>query len=207
MVDMQSFWRDVQEFPLTYPLHRFYSWFMSIERGEHFPFYIYKPTRSVADFEGSVVKFLDYLVDAHELERNKADINRSFYQRSRYVAANFHRYSNDTMANLMFDTKLRQSEYDRLNNTIGQQTALFYASSCLTHLVALSYMAYFFRFRRLSKPQVLAVGSAYYYAYGNINNILYKLTVDQAVVRQARAIGQDHHVQPTGEFKPRGLNF
>ena len=62
---------------------------------------------SVSSFEDSFLKFLDYLVDAHELERNKNDINKNFYQRTNFVLNNFHRYSNDTMANLIFDTKAR----------------------------------------------------------------------------------------------------
>lgn len=55
-------------------------------------------------FEDSIIKFMDYLVDAHELERNKQDFGKVFYDRANYVRSNFHRYSNDTMANLMFDT-------------------------------------------------------------------------------------------------------
>ena len=62
---------------------------------------------SVSSFEDSCLKFLDYLVDAHELERNKNDINKNFYQRTNYVLHNFHRYSNESIANLTFDTKAR----------------------------------------------------------------------------------------------------
>lgn len=58
----------------------------------------------MVSFEDGVIKFLDFLVDAHEIERNKTDAKRTFYQRSNYVFSNFHRYSNETMANLMFDT-------------------------------------------------------------------------------------------------------
>jgi len=50
---------------------------------------------------------MDHLVDAHEIERNKEDLKKNAYQRNEYVLCNWHRYSNDTMANLMFDTKCR----------------------------------------------------------------------------------------------------
>ena len=63
--------------------------------------------KRTAGFEDGILKFCDYLVDAHELERNKSDIDMSQYERTNYVYRNFHRYSNDTMANLMFDTKCR----------------------------------------------------------------------------------------------------
>ena len=137
---------------------------------------------------------MDYLVDAHELERNKADGHKNFYNRSRYVATNFLRYSNDTMANLMFDTKLRQSDYDRMNSVMSVQQTKFYASATLTHFTILAYASYFFRYRRLGKVQVAAVGTAYCYAFGAINSILYKLIVDKAVIAEARAIGQGEHV-------------
>jgi len=81
-----------------------YHKFMNIKRYDHMPYYIYPYGQKVVSFEDGVLKFLDYLVDAHELERNKSDFDKSFYQRSNYVARNFARYSNDTMANLMFDT-------------------------------------------------------------------------------------------------------
>lgn len=52
---------------------------MSIRRYDHFPFYIYPSGVSVNNFEEGVLKFIDHLVDAHELERNKCDRNKSFY--------------------------------------------------------------------------------------------------------------------------------
>ena len=123
------------------------------------------------------------------------------------MARNFLRYSNDTMANLMFDTKIRKSEYDRLNSVITQQSMIYYAGTSLTHLVVLAYASYFFRFRRLNKVQVAAVGTAYYYGFQSVNNTLYKLLVDKQVIDTARKMGYESHVQPNGTFKNRGLNF
>ena len=161
----------------------------------------------MVSFEDSVVNFLDYLVDAHELERNKSDGHKNFYNRARYVSGNFLRYSNDTMANLMFDTKLRQSEYDRMNSVVAVQQAKYFGATTLSHFTILAYSSYFFRYRRLGKLQVAAVGGAYCYAFGAINSILYKLIVDKPIIAEARAIGQGQHVQPTGSSKPRGLNY
>lgn len=161
---------------------------MSIRRYDHFPFYIYPSGVSVNNFEEGVLTFIDNLVDAHELERNKSDRNKSFYQRSIYVQRNFHRYSNDTMANLMFDTQLRKTEYDRLNSVMSLQTNLFYAGATATHFAILAYATYFFRYRTITKLQTLAIGSAYYAAFGNINNILYKVIVDRKIIQEARNI-------------------
>ena len=120
MADWTSLVRDLQERPLLYPLLRLPNAFLEIKRYDHMPFYFYPQGQRVVAFEDSVLKFLDFLVDAHELERNKADKNKGFYHRAHYVAGNFHRYSNDTMANLMFDTRLRQTEYDRLNSLMSR---------------------------------------------------------------------------------------
>jgi len=59
----------------------------------------------------------------------------------------------------------------------------------MAHLAVLGYSTYFFRYRRLNKLQVAAVGTAYYYAFAPINNILYKAVVDQSVISEARKLG------------------
>ena len=111
------------------------------------------------------------------------------------------------MANLMFDTRCRKTEYDRMNSVMSLRVPAFYASATGAHLYLLAYSCYFFRYRRLNKVQVAAVGTAYYYAFGWINNTLYKLIVDQKVISEARNMGLGDHVQPNGTLKPRGLNF
>ena len=190
----ESFWRDVQEFPLGYPFLKAYDAFMNIRRYEKFPFYVYPTSVSVSGIEDRFVKFLDYLVDAHELERNKSDAHRSFYQRAYYVYSNFHRYSNDTMANLMFDTKLSQPEYDKMNSLIDMKNKQFYLAASLSHVLVLAYMSYLLRYRRLGKLQTLAVGSGYYYGFGLINNLLYTGIVDLSVNSQAKKMGLGAHV-------------
>lgn len=68
-------------------------------------------------------------------------------------------------------------------------------------------MSYFFRYRRLTKLQTLGVGTLYYFAFGTINNALYKLCVDRPVISTARGMGLEEHIQPNGKSKARGLNF
>lgn len=118
MFDWETMLRDAQELPLTYPLLRAYSAFMNIRRYEKFPFYVYPGSVSVSGLEDKVLNFVDYMVDAHELERRKLVYPHTFYQRSNFVARNFLYYSNDTMANCYYDAKLRESEYDRLESTM-----------------------------------------------------------------------------------------
>lgn len=91
-MDWQSLWRDISEQPLSAPLFNLYYRFMNIKRYEHMPFYFYPAAKSWISFEDTIITFLDWLVDAHEQERNQADLNRTFYQRSLYVYQNFLRY-------------------------------------------------------------------------------------------------------------------
>ena len=186
--------RDLQERPLAFPVLKAYDAFMNIRRYEKFPFYIYPTSVSVSGFEDRVLKFLDYMVDAHELERNKSDMHRSFYQRAAYVYHNFHRYSNDTMANLMFDTKLSQPEYDKMNAVIDFKNKQFYLTATITHIFLFSYLSYLLRYRRLGKLQTFVVGSGYYTAFGLVNNLLYTGIVDYPVMSAARKLGLDAHV-------------
>ena len=71
MYDLQTLLREFQERPLAYPLLSLYAKFMNIRRYDQFPFYIYPQGMAVNKFEDRVVNFVDYLVDAHELERNR----------------------------------------------------------------------------------------------------------------------------------------
>ena len=195
------------EQPLAAPLLGLYYNFMNIKRYEHMPFYIYPSAKSWISFEDDILKFIDWMVDAHELERNKGDRNRSFYQRSVYVYENFLRYQNETFANIMFDTKARKVEYDRLNSAISVANTQYLVATSAFHTMSFMYMAYFFRFRRVGLLPVLGVSCAYYYAFTKINNAAYKWFVDRPVIQTARELGLGKHVQPTGHLKNRGLNF
>ena len=75
----ETFVRDFQERPLFYPIFRSYSWFLGIKRYDSFPFYIQPGVKNVHGFEDTVLKFVDHLVDAHEIERNNADLNKNAY--------------------------------------------------------------------------------------------------------------------------------
>ena len=207
MFDWNTMWRDAQERSIFYPVFTLYDNFMNIKRYDQFPFYVQPGAKSLSGFEDTVLRFLDHLVDAHEIERNKSDVNRSFHNRANYVMRNFHRYSNDTMANLMFDTRLRKNEYDRLNSVLGTRTMMYYASTTFSHFFYLAYASYFFRYRTLNKFQVLAVGSAYFVAFNFINNIQYKLMVEQPFLNEVRSMGLSSYIQPNGTYRARSLNY
>lgn len=206
-MDWQAVYRDLSEQPLSGAVLGLYYHFMNIKRYEHMPFYIYPSAKSWISFEDTIITFLDWAVDAHELERNKSDKGRSFYQRSLYVYENFLRYNNETVANAMFDGKQRKLDYDRLNSAVSVGNTHFLLATSSIHTLGFMYLAYFFRFRKVGLAPAFGIACAYYYAFTKINNAAYKLLVDRPVIATARSLGLEQHVQPQGHHKNRGINF
>ena len=124
-----------------------------------------------------------------------------------YAKDNYLRYQNDTVANLMFDVQAPRPVYDKINSTVDQRNRIYYASAALVHASAFMYLSFFFRYRRVSAVPTLAIASAYYIFFENVNNIMYKLIVDRQVIRDARRLGFDAQVQPVGQAKNRGFNY
>ena len=102
---------------------------------------------------------------------------------------NFLRYQNDTVANCMFDDKLRKVDYDRYNSIITKQNTKFYLAMSALHSVSFMYLAYFFRFRRVNAVSTVLISSAYYYYFTKTNNIAYKWFVDKNILDLTREIG------------------
>jgi hypothetical protein len=75
------------------------------------------------------------------------------------------------------------------------------------HSFNFMYMSYFFRLRRITMAPALLISGVYACFFNLTNNIGYKLIVDRKVIKHANRMGQKHHIQPTGEFKNRGLNY
>ncbi len=107
----------------------------------------------------------------------------------------------------MFDVQAPRPVYDKVNGTVDRANKIFYASATALHAASFMYLSFFFRYRRVSLVPTLAIASAYYIFFENANNIMYKLIVDRAVIREARNLGFGAQVQPVGQPKNRGLNF
>ena len=107
----------------------------------------------------------------------------------------------------MFDVQATRPVYARMNATINQSNRNFYLATGLLHTTAFMGLSYFFRYRRITTLPAIAIGTAYFYFFQNMNNVMYKIMVDQAVMSQARALGHSAQVQPVGQRKARGLNF
>ena len=84
---------------------------------------------------------------------------------------------------------------------------IFYLTATAVHVTGFMYLSYFFRYRRVGFLPVLAISTAYYTAFENLNNILYKTLVDKHVLAEARHLGLEAHAQASGSRKNRGFNY
>lgn len=75
---------------------------------------------------------------------------------------NFLRYQNDTVCNIMFDTKAPKNSYQRINSTVAQGNLAFYASAAALHTIGFMYMSYFFRYRTIGRLPTLVIAACYY---------------------------------------------
>lgn len=101
----QQLYRDFWNRPIGYPLLTMYNQIMRIKRYDRMPFYFAPVGSAVVSFEDGFINRLDWALDAHEEPRNPGDRNRNFYERANYFMRNYFRYQNDTLCNVMFDTK------------------------------------------------------------------------------------------------------
>eukprot|EP00997_Jenningsia_sp_PLL12_P007185 NODE_3798_length_730_cov_63.684288_g3201_i0.p1 GENE.NODE_3798_length_730_cov_63.684288_g3201_i0~~NODE_3798_length_730_cov_63.684288_g3201_i0.p1 ORF type:complete len:206 (-),score=68.36 NODE_3798_length_730_cov_63.684288_g3201_i0:111-698(-) len=193
----QSFWetykRDFWHQPLLMPLFALPGHILHMERGSHFPFYVTPWSDGWDGQLNKMLKHLDVLVEAHEDERNNSDQGMNFYKRADYVRKNFHRYSNPTLGNLMFDTQARKCDYDRINSVASQGSMWHYASMMGIHSFSFMYMTYFLRYRRISAPAALAVSFVYYHYWQFTHTISYKVNVDIPVINAAKRLGYEEH--------------
>mmetsp|Transcript_6913 Transcript_6913/g.6070 ORF Transcript_6913/g.6070 Transcript_6913/m.6070 type:complete len:209 (-) Transcript_6913:37-663(-) len=206
MVDWEETFRKWMTEPLLLPLFSAYGKFMELERGSKFPFYINPSVKNVDEKENTILDFVDNLVDIHELERNKHDKGRIFYERLYYTVTNFHRLTNDTMVNLTFDTQLPKYQYDKLNNAIEVRYLTYLASMTSLHTMTFASLCYFFRYRRISVLPCAILSVLYANYFSLSNKIGYKIIVDSKVNSLARSFDKEGLVQPVGTYTPKGLN-
>ena len=98
----------------------------------------------------------------------------------------------------MFDVQAPKPVYDKVNATVDRANFMFYASSATVHALSFMYLSFFFRYRRVTALPTVAIGSAYYIFFENVNNILYKTIVDRQVLRETRRLGFAAQAQPVG---------
>ena len=93
-----------------------YVWFMNRERGLDFPFYFPGEKKFIERKLAIFIEWVNNFVNLHEPERYPGETSLTLVQRIKYVAKNFHYFTNDSVSNLYFSEKLPLRDYQRLKN-------------------------------------------------------------------------------------------
>lgn len=91
---------------------------------------------------------------------------------------NYLRYTNDTMACLMFNAKLRKMVYNHIQSVIDNQTKLYVGAATMAYLTALSWTIYALRYITLNNLQCILVGTDLDFGLQDVDSIENKLLVD-----------------------------
>ena len=92
-----------------------------------------------------------------------------------------------------------------MNSVAGLGNKLYFATATTFHALAFMYMSYFFRFRRVGAAPIVALAVGYNFVFDSVNQILYGLLVDRAIVAEARNLGLGRHVYHEGQN--RNINY
>jgi hypothetical protein len=187
---------------LTTPFHAL----LRRERGTEFPYYFPQEGKFVQDKLEQATEILNDFVHMHESERNRADFNKSFVSRFKYVLKNFHYYSNDTMSNLYFGEKLPIRDYQRLKNNYNKLYFSFFTYNCLSGIFLVVLNNHLFKCRKTSIPMVLAATLTTMASLG-INYEMSYLLMDRMFNFQVRRLGYSHLIHNKGTRYPRNVDF
>lgn len=182
-------------------------WAMRRERGTEFPFYFTEEAAFSLKNLNIAVDYFDNFINYHETERNvDGTENKTFTERLKYVLRNFHYYSNDTMANLYFSTKLPERDYQRAKNFYNHLFAslVLYNTFSGTFLIALNN--HFFRGRKTTIP-IVALASVTSFAAFALNYKASYCVMDSLFNNYVRRLGHKGLIHSYGGKYPRNVDF
>ena len=179
---------------------------MSKEKGTVFPYYVPQASyiRKGANF---LREQIDELVHYHEPERdNYGSFKKNFVERFRYVVTNLHYYSNETMANLYYSTKLPDRDYQRLKSLYNQYffTWLGYNAASGVFLIALNN--YLFRSFKATIPIALFASSTAFLMLA-LNYDMSRNILESVFNNNVRRLGYGAYTTHRGEHYPRNIDY
>lgn len=126
------------------------------ERGTEMPYYMPNQLDAIKSLTNFTVRSLTGFLHSHESELNRdSRSNHTYFKRIMYVTRNFYIYSNDTMANLYFTTKMRPGDYQRMRRLYNQAFVAFLAWNTLAGTAFIALGNFYFRSRKATVPTAL----------------------------------------------------
>lgn len=182
-------------------------WLMRRERGTEFPFYFPTEANFAWNNLTNFANHLDNFVNYHETERNiDGTVNKTFTERIKYVLSHFHIYSNDTMSNLYFETKIPRRDIQRAEEYYNYSFLAFLAYNTLSGSFLVALNNHFFRLKRTSIP-VVFLASLTTTALFAVNYKLSYAVMDANLNRYVRRLGHKSLVHRYGSSYPRNVDY
>ena len=183
-----------------------YWWFMERERGNDFPFYFPYEKKFVDRKLAILMEWINNFVNLHEPERYPGDTSLTLIKRIKYVANNFHFYTNDTMSNLFFSEKLPGRDLQRLKSYYNHYYLLFLAYNTTTGMFLVALNNYLFRTRKASIP-IAAVASVSTFLLFSLNYHASYYLMDKTFSQSVRRMGYPHLIQECSSHHVRNVDF
>lgn len=179
---------------------------MSKEKGIYFPYY-FPQASYIRQGARILTDHLDEFINYHEPERdNYGSFQKNFVQRFKYVVSNLHYYSNETMANLYFSTKLPDRDYQRLKSLYNQYYLSWMGYNTASGVFLLAYNNYIFRRFKTSIPMTVAA-TASAFALFSLNFQLSRNVLETGFNHNVRRLGYGELTTKRGEYYPRNIDF
>ena len=127
-------------------LNDIYNRILDQERGEEMPFYFPVATRVVKQILNKNINLGISFASLHESELDKHRNDKlTYYDRLGKFCRRFHLYSNESMYNCHFYTKMTESEYHKINTQYTQLLLLNLSYNALSGALILAVANHYFR--------------------------------------------------------------
>lgn len=184
-----------------------YDSILDMERGTELPYYFPHTGRYVKNFISNIISESTIFAAAHESDLNKhKHKNHKSYDRLNYFVNNFHLYSNETIHNLYYYTKLPKAEYQRVSHLSTQLyfSSMLYNSISGTAIIALGN--YYFRSRKATTLTALIASFPIFAAlYANFR--LSEIVKNYIINTQVRRLGYGQFIPNKCGTFPRNIEL
>lgn len=188
---------------MSYP----YWWVVQRDRGRDFPYYLVDEREAVVHAVKESVGIIDDFIHNHEPEMDKGEgaYGQHYLNRLKYVFKNFHYYSNETIANLYFQTKLPLGDYQRIKNVYNHYYFTWLGYNSLSGIFLVALNNYFFRCRKVTLP-VVFLASLTTFAMISANYKVSECIMNYGLNQYVRRLGYKEHVY-SGRSYPRNIDY
>jgi hypothetical protein len=183
-----------------------YVWFMNRERGLDFPFYFPGEKKFIERKLAIFIEWVNNFVNLHEPERYPGETSLTLVQRIKYVAKNFHYFTNDSVSNLYFSEKLPLRDYQRLKNYYSNYYLMFMVYNSLSGIFLIALNNYLFRSRKASIPLVALSSVTTYFLFSMNYNLSYHV-LDGVFNQSVRRMGYSHLIHKYNSHYLRNVDF